>query len=251
MSIETVRLVEVHRDDDLQSRVSTNEKVVEEYAELLADGATLPPPKVVKDEAGMLWPWDGRHTLEAHYTRARGSGYHDEYLVDVEVQPGTRDDAILLAAGANGTHGLRRSRDDKRRAVFMVLGHAACTEWSDRRVADHCHVSHTFVANLRAERDTMLSGRSGTEGEEHEAESEEPIGRVATLAPDPETPEHDHLFVATLPLGADDPDPGDDEEEEEEEEDADGASVQPSGADAPPNTSTPPATRQAPRCGSC
>ena len=156
MSIETVRLSEVHRDDDLQSRVATDPKVVEEYAELLAEEATLPPPKGVKDDAGALWAWDGRHTLDAHYARAQKSGLFDEYLVDVEVQPGTRDAAILLAAGANGTHGLRRSRDDKRRAVFMVLGHAACTEWSDRRVADHCHVSHTFVANLRAERDAML-----------------------------------------------------------------------------------------------
>jgi hypothetical protein len=48
---------------------------------------------------------------------------------------------------ANAENGLRRTNDDKRKAVEI-----ACKEfpaWADRKVAEMCQVSHPFVAKIR------------------------------------------------------------------------------------------------------
>jgi hypothetical protein len=70
-------------------------------------------------------------------------------VVRVEVWPGTLRDAILFAAGANDRHGLRRSREDKRRAVETLLADAEWAAWSDREIARRCAVSHPLVAAVR------------------------------------------------------------------------------------------------------
>lgn len=45
--------------------------------------------------------------------------------IEADVQPGTKRDALLYSAGANATHGLRRSNADKRRSVRLLLGDTA------------------------------------------------------------------------------------------------------------------------------
>jgi hypothetical protein len=76
---------------------------------------------------------------------------HTDGGTQATIQPGTRRDAILHAAGANADHGLRRSNDDKRRAVQMLLQDEEWGRWSDREIARRCKVSHPLAAKLRAE----------------------------------------------------------------------------------------------------
>ena len=69
--------------------------------------------------------------------------------------------AILHSVGSNATHGLRRSNDDKRRAVSILLQDELVSvdpstgkPWSDREIARRCAVDHKFVAKQR----TPLTG---------------------------------------------------------------------------------------------
>jgi hypothetical protein len=60
-------------------------------------------------------------------------------------------DAIIAACGENADHGLRRTNEDKRRAVERLLGDPEWIKWSDRKIADVCRVSHPFVGTVRKE----------------------------------------------------------------------------------------------------
>jgi hypothetical protein len=70
-------------------------------------------------------------------------------FIDCEVRQGTIRDAILYSVGANANHGIRRTNADKRRSVLRLLNDGEWGKWSDRKIADQCGVSHTFVAQVR------------------------------------------------------------------------------------------------------
>lgn len=59
-------------------------------------------------------------------------------------------DARLYAAGCNDSHGLRKTPEDKRAAVRMLLADEEWGKASDRWIGDQCHVTHPFVAEVRA-----------------------------------------------------------------------------------------------------
>ena len=137
LDVKTIRI-----DGGTQSRTSINTEAVSEYATALMDGAIMPPVVAFFDGSD-YWLGDGFHRLHAYRKAGRDS-------IQVDVRMGTCRDARLYAAGANGAHGLRRTNDDKRRAVQMVLDDAQCAEsWTDREIAKHCAVSHPFVAAIR------------------------------------------------------------------------------------------------------
>lgn len=135
-------MASIRIDGGTQSRTSISTETVAEYAQALTDGATMPPVVVFFDGAD-YWLGDGFHRFHAFRKAGRDS-------IPADVRQGTCRDARLHAAGANGTHGLRRTNEDKRRAVQMVLDDAECAEyWTDREIAKHCGVSHPFVAAIR------------------------------------------------------------------------------------------------------
>lgn len=104
---------EIEADDACQMRPALSQAVVEHYAALLADDVRLPPPKVLRDEDGVDWLYDGWHTLEA----ARKNGWK---VIECQVEPGTRREAILKACGANADHGLHRDAETIRRAIYTL-----------------------------------------------------------------------------------------------------------------------------------
>jgi hypothetical protein len=59
----------------------------------------------------------------------------------------------------NKSHGLRRTNDDKRRAVAATLEHELSKEWSSSRIAEHCGVNQDMVRRLRS---TLAERRSDT-----------------------------------------------------------------------------------------
>jgi len=137
----TLALTKVTIDGGTQSRVALNEDVVSEYADAIRRGATL-PPVVVFHDGGTYWLADGFHRFHAH----RAARAED---IDADVFTGTKRDAVLHSVGANANHGLRRSNDDKRRAVQTLLDDAEWAQWSDRQIAEACGVAHSFVAAVR------------------------------------------------------------------------------------------------------
>jgi uncharacterized ParB-like nuclease family protein/FtsZ-binding cell division protein ZapB len=128
-------------DGGTQPRERINMDVVGDYAEAVKVGIEFPPVIVFHDGAE-YWLADGFHRYHAHKQAGKAS-------IEAEVRDGTQLDAKLLAVGANAAHGLRRTNDDKRRAVQMVLDEPAWEGWSDRKIAEACGVSVPFVSAIR------------------------------------------------------------------------------------------------------
>lgn len=131
----------IRTDGGTQSRAQLYSQVVAEYIDALAGGASF-PPVVVFFDGTEYWLADGFHRHAAH----AGIGLAE---IAAEVRQGTRRDAILYSVGANSSHGLRRTNDDKRRAVMVLLNDAEWAGWSNREIARLCSVSPGMVDGLR------------------------------------------------------------------------------------------------------
>lgn len=148
-------------DERLQARVGMNEAALEEYAEAYRNGESL-PPIVVFDDGVSIYCADGFHRLASAIRAGRTE-------ITCEVWVGGYADALLYAAGANATHGLRRSQEDKRKAVRLLLSHPSAGDWSDREIARRCHVSQPFVGKVRrGESDNVITSERLTDPERAE-----------------------------------------------------------------------------------
>ena len=134
LDIDAIRI-----DGETQPRLCLDEPTVAAYAADLTAGAVFPPVTVFFD-GKMYWLADGFHRYHAY--RRNGAK-----TIDALVAPGTRTDAAWAAAGANTTHGLRRTNADKAYAVRMAL--SIRPEDSDRAIAAHVGVSDKTVAKYR------------------------------------------------------------------------------------------------------
>ena len=129
-------------DGGTQPRAWVDVTVIEDYTTQIAAGAVFPPIVVFHDGA-RYWLADRFHRFHA---RRDGLG---EAEIEAEIRQGTQRDAILYSVGANAAHGMRRTNQDKRRAVMRLLEDAKWRAWSDREIASRCAVSFTLVAELR------------------------------------------------------------------------------------------------------
>lgn len=136
-----IKISQIRTDGGTQPRAQLNYITVNEYAESIEDGATFPPVEVMYDGSD-YWLWDGFHRVESHKKAGCTA-------IRANVKQGTRRDAVLASVGANNSHGLRRTNDDKRRAVMTLLNDAEWVKWSDREIARHCKVSHELVRQMR------------------------------------------------------------------------------------------------------
>lgn len=139
--MKKLNLNSIRIDGGTQPRERIDMEAVGDYAEAVKVGIEFPPVVVFHDGAEN-WLADGFHRYHAHKQAGKAS-----LLADVRA--GTLDDAKLFASGSNGAHGLRRTNEDKRRAVVMTLAVKACEDWSDTKVAQHCGVSVPFVSAIR------------------------------------------------------------------------------------------------------
>lgn len=138
--IQTLQLDQIRIDGGTQPRVAIDEDVVAEYADLYTGGVDLPPVTVFHD-GSTYWLADGFHRYWASKRAERET-------IAVDVQQGTRRDAILYSVGANSTHGLRRTNEDKRKAVMTILEDDEWSVWSQTDIAKLCGVSREFVCRL-------------------------------------------------------------------------------------------------------
>jgi uncharacterized ParB-like nuclease family protein len=139
--VKKINLNVIRIDGGTQSRVEINNDAVADYAEAIKAGVEFPPIVVFHDGADH-WLADGFHRFHAHKHAGKAS-------ILADVRDGTVRDALLHSLGANGTHGLRRSNADKRKAVLGMLADSEWSAWSDRKIAEFCGVSQPFVSGLR------------------------------------------------------------------------------------------------------
>ncbi len=166
IGVRDIRLDQIEAGNSTQMRVAgIDPAVVTDYAEAMEDGAAFPPIIVFYD--GMAyWPGDGFHRIEA----ARRIDRED---ISADVREGGQRDALLLAASANATHGLRRTQADKRRSIETLLHDPEWARWSDRRIGKECAVDHKTVAKVRAELTGEIpSDRTVTYRDRHGNQSE-------------------------------------------------------------------------------
>lgn len=138
----TLKIDDIRTDGGTQSRAALNQNVVDDYAQVIRDGTDFPPVVVFYD-GKKYWLADGFHRVAAY--RAAGA-----VEIGADIRQGDKRDAILFSVGANAEHGLRRTNDDKRRAVMTLLNDAEWSKWSDREIARRAGVSNRFVSDLRA-----------------------------------------------------------------------------------------------------
>jgi hypothetical protein len=130
-------------DGGTQPREKIDDAVVKEYAEVWTSGGIFPPPDVFYD-GSEYWLADGFHRVIA----AIRAGIK---RIDVEVHQGECRDAVLFSVGVNATHGVRRTNEDKRRAVMTLLNDEEWSHWSDVKIAARCGVTDKTVARYRPE----------------------------------------------------------------------------------------------------
>ena len=104
-----------------------------EYGEGVWQSQWKEKPKI--NQEGILF--SGFHTVTA--AQRNFGNDHEIYFQVVE------GDSYLLAAGENATHGKRRTNADKRAAVLRWLEDDEGRQWTDRYIAEQCHVSDFLV----------------------------------------------------------------------------------------------------------
>ncbi len=130
----------------MQVRARLCEETVQEYVEAMAAGAKFPPVIVFHDGTN-YWLADGFHRLEAWKRNGVNS-------IKAEVKEGKRIDALKFAFGANNSHGLRMSNEDKRNAVKIAYDNRKELGLPDvpaaRLIADIVGVDHEFAGRQLA-----------------------------------------------------------------------------------------------------
>jgi ParB-like chromosome segregation protein Spo0J len=164
-----LKLDSINLDGGTQSRASLDETAIKDYADAYLAGRELPKPVVFSD-GSTYWLASGFHRFHA----ARTAG-----LVELEcnVTVGTRREAVLFSVGENQKHGVRRTNADKAKCVQLVLADAEWSQWTDRRIAEVCGVTHPFVAALRnpERKEAQKTAREKLQGKE--APSPAPSGK--------------------------------------------------------------------------
>lgn len=146
---EEVWIDKITRDKRLQQRVWMTDSAIVEWADQISawrkagdKDRHLPPVYLVRQKE-TLWLVDGWHRTAA-YERA------GEAVIQAEIVDGTWRDAVLASIGANAEHGIRRSNEDKVKAVTTLLQDPEWRKLSDRRLAELAGVTHPTVAKLRS-----------------------------------------------------------------------------------------------------
>jgi len=140
---ELTQLIELDRivaDGRCQPRASMDMVTIADYAEAMAAGAVFPPIRC-KRNGDRFYIYDGFHRRAA----AERTGLRE---IEVAWEDGTLLDAIEASCAVNADHGLRRSNEDKRKAVrrmFEVMAERR-ENWSDGEIARKCGVSDRHPA---------------------------------------------------------------------------------------------------------
>lgn len=154
-NLVVLQLDRIRLDGGTQVREAVNNDVVNDYAALMANQVYLPPLCTFHD-GDDYWLVDGFHRWHALKKNGRTEALCQAYA-------GTLRDARLAAVRSNHAHGLRRTNEDKRRAVEILLADPEWAKSTDRWIAEMCGVSHTFVSGVRNQLATVASCQQGGE----------------------------------------------------------------------------------------
>ena len=150
-----IKLTDITVDESLQLRVKTNTPTVAEYEERMSEGEQFPPL--------LVWKTDGVHILIDgfhRYPAMTNAGFVD---CECKVFTGTKTEALIAAAISNRTHGIPMKRDDKRKAIQMLVESSG--ELADNAIANAIGCCNHMVKAVRDELGIIQVGkRKGLDG---------------------------------------------------------------------------------------
>lgn len=111
--MSAVRLDQIVFDAGTQVRAAIDPQVVTDYAEQMTEGATFPPIVLFHDGT--------QHYLADGFHRFMAAQRIQAKDIAADVQPGTKEDAVWFALGANRTNGKRLTEADKTHAVALAI----------------------------------------------------------------------------------------------------------------------------------
>lgn len=136
-----MQLNQIRTDGGTQPRAQLDFMVIGEYAEQMIEGVVF-PPVVTFFDGTHYWLADGFHRVNA-------AGRAGLEAISADVRQGTLQDAQWYSYSVNQSHGLRRSNEDKRRAVAAALKHPYAASKTLHDLARHLGVSHQTIANYK------------------------------------------------------------------------------------------------------
>lgn len=135
----------IRTDLGTQVRLALDKEAIDDYASAMRRGDDFPPILIFYDEESDLYILvDGFHRFFAHQRAKPG-----EPIV-VKRRLGNLEAARWAAIGANKKNSVRRTNEDKKRAVEWALLHACGARMSNRQIADHVGVDEITVRRNRA-----------------------------------------------------------------------------------------------------
>lgn len=188
---------QIRTDGGTQPRVALNLARAAEYMEAMQRGDQFPPADVFYDGTN-YWLSRGFHR---HW-----AAQHADMLLRANVHQGTQRDAVLHSLGANATHGLPRTNEEKRGAVVKMLLDPEWTTWSDSHIAKTVNVSQPYVGKVRSElvSQNVLSEQGVRKGADGVARDTRNIGSRVTETPDNRQPTFEEIDGVKLPAASDD-----------------------------------------------
>jgi len=131
----------IRRDGGTQGRVSLNQYVVEEYAELMRAGTEFPPVRTWFD-GDNYWLSDG-------FQRVAAAELNSPASVRAEVFCGTLEDAKWDSYAANSRHGSRRARADIEAIMKRAWEHPRASVLSVCQIALHLNIPEATLRRWR------------------------------------------------------------------------------------------------------
>ena len=148
-------LSSIRVDWTINARAAMRRETALEYAEALKAGAKFPPVTVFFD-GSVYWLADGFHRFVAHEIAGMAA-------IPVEIRLGTPRAAALYGAAANGLHGLRPTRSDRRKAIIRLLRDPEWARWSNQKIAVLCGAEPDTVSELRRTLDRVRATQPADE----------------------------------------------------------------------------------------
>jgi len=181
-----LEITSIRTDGGTQPRATYHYGIVDSFAEDMEAGANFPPIVVFFDGSD-YWLADGFH-------RVLAAKKIDRSEIDADVRQGTLQDAQWYSYSVNQAHGLRRSNEDKKRAVEAALAHPKAAGMSDDLIADHVGVSQQMINEYRNRvtyqnsKSTENGYRTGKDGVKRKKPTKKPAAPKPTPEPEEDEP---------------------------------------------------------------
>lgn len=152
MTTKHISLDKIRIDGGTQMRAKLCKDTIADYCELMLAGIEFQPLDLFFDGAE-YWLADGFH-------RYWGAKEAKQKTIGSTIHEGTQRDAQWFSFQANKINGLRRTHEDKRKAVKDLMNDKEWVLLSDGVISEHVGVSQNFVSDIRRQLKLDLSSEA-------------------------------------------------------------------------------------------